>query len=484
MKIHFFFLAYTLLLFSITNSSFSEKSFNERLIDLEKKHRTEMDSLRAEHNQTLSQIKSEIISAEKTGHQRGIVEMLAKSAKDQKDNKNPQPKLQIKSKLKSIIIPEVQFFETPLHEVFIELQRQTRKLDQKDSPKGLNIITLRNGKEAFPNVTISLNSMPVGQMIQLITDMVSWNYEVRTNAIMISKSNLNLDRQVETEFFELTQEMIHRITEGKSADNSDPFAEEFNQDNKSKIKNFLEYSGIIFNASKGHKLVYDDFQLIATHDRRNLDSISRILRKMDTNYTFQLSISFRVLETPFGLFDQSLSETEGGKDMINPSVISRTHAQEFISKLLSNEESEMIYSPNILILDGQPVQYSFTEDIIYPTDFMALHDTNHSDSHIVIPKFDNVSSDWNEPVSRNIGLTIDLTPRLQKYSTINLELSPEISRLNGFKRYDHGIEVPIFWTWKINTSVVLNSNETMIARGASSEEGKEILMFIEASIHR
>ena len=56
------------------------------------------------------------------------------------------------------------------------------------SKKGVNIIPLANGDEPFPNVTITLNSMPLGRMIQIIAEMVSWTYDVRSDAIVVSKS--------------------------------------------------------------------------------------------------------------------------------------------------------------------------------------------------------------------------------------------------------------------------------------------------------
>ena len=43
-----------------------------------------------------------------------------------------------------------------------------------------------------------------------------------------------------------------------------------------KIKAFLEGAGIPFDDAKGHKFVFDGFQMIVTHDRRSLDLIERI----------------------------------------------------------------------------------------------------------------------------------------------------------------------------------------------------------------
>ena len=81
----------------------------------------------------------------------------------------------IEKKLKLIEVPGVQFFDSPLSEAMTELQRQARQLDLTEpdpAKKGLNIIPLIGEEE--PPITITLNSMPLGEMIQYITEMVGW----------------------------------------------------------------------------------------------------------------------------------------------------------------------------------------------------------------------------------------------------------------------------------------------------------------------
>ncbi|MDA8775165.1 hypothetical protein N9N13_05500 [Opitutales bacterium] len=127
----------------------------------------------------------------------------------------------LESKLKIIQVPGVQFFESPLPEVMAELQRQAKTFDLTEpdpSKKGVNIIPLQNGDEPFPNVTITLNTMPLGQMIQFIAEMVSWTYDVRSDAIVVSKSGGTFTgRSLETEFYEVTQGTIQRMTGGAGA---------------------------------------------------------------------------------------------------------------------------------------------------------------------------------------------------------------------------------------------------------------------------
>ena len=80
----------------------------------------------------------------------------------------------IESKLKLIEIPGADFFNSPLSEAMTELQRLARLFDLTEpdpAKKGLNIIPLI-GEEEEPTVNIKLNAMPLGKMIEFITEMV------------------------------------------------------------------------------------------------------------------------------------------------------------------------------------------------------------------------------------------------------------------------------------------------------------------------
>ena len=93
----------------------------------------------------------------------------------------------IENKLKLIEIPQVQFFKSPLSDAMTELQRQARLFDLTEpdpAKKGVNIIPLI-GEEDEPSVSLSLNSMPLGDMIQFITEMIGWTFDVRSDAVVI-----------------------------------------------------------------------------------------------------------------------------------------------------------------------------------------------------------------------------------------------------------------------------------------------------------
>jgi len=221
----------------------------------------------------------------------------------------------IEKKLSLIQIPEVQFFKSTLSDAATELNRQARLFDLTEpdpAKKGVNIIPLI-GEEEEPSVTLTLGSMALGDMIQLITEMVGWTFDIRSDAVIIQKTGGSFKgRPLETEFYEMTQGTISRMTgssDGGGGGDIDPFAAPAgggggDADGGAKIKAFLVSTGIPFIDGKGHKFSFDGFQMIITHERRFLDLIERILSKLDQDSSRQVEIETKFLEVQEGALDE------------------------------------------------------------------------------------------------------------------------------------------------------------------------------------
>jgi general secretion pathway protein D len=527
----------------------------------------------------------------------------------------------LESKLKIIQVPGVQFFESPLPEVMQELQRQAKTFDLTEpdpAKKGVNIIPLANGDEPFPNVTITLNSMPLGQMIQFIAEMVSWTYDVRSDAIVVSKSGGTFTgRSLETEFYEVTQGTIQRMTGGAGAmgggGGADPFAPAPGgggggaDDTGAKIKAFLEGAGIAFDDTKGQKFVFDGFQMIVTHERRLLDLIERILERLDADSSRQVEIETKFLEvqegaldeisfdwsynfgTPNYLVDQrtgqptlnstgqpivsfprqisgstrTLAEahsptgtsrdtiisipdnTDANMNLNNPvpalpgrigigsgaapfldagfsdlslsagagsMILGGSQAKLLISALQRKQGTDLLSAPRVTVMDGQPAQITIAQEFIYPTGYEqatqaagggggggqggqgagALAQAIQIQS--AIPQFDTVAPDDEQPGFREVGVVMNVTPRIEKYNSIALELSPKVTEFDGFIEYGgssamigtsaagtppmiiqpSGILMPIFSVRKVNTSVTIFDGATVIIGGLTREEVKTV----------
>ena len=224
-------------------------------------------------------------------------------------------------KLNLIQISPQPYFETPLPEVIMDLQRLAKQGDLTEpdpTKKGLLMYAKKPPDgEDFPKVTITLIPMSLGNAISVITESISWTYEIEPNAIVISKTGGSIQgRRLETEEYEVTQGTVRRMTRGAGSGGgggaaADPFAAGGGggmggggDGDDLKVREYLEAAGITFDESKGHRFAFDGFLIIVTHDRRTLDKIERILARLDKDTNKQVEIETKFLEVQEGALDE------------------------------------------------------------------------------------------------------------------------------------------------------------------------------------
>ena len=519
----------------------------------------------------------------------------------------------LEDKLSLIKIPEVSFFESPLDEAMQELMLKSKQFDlteQDPTKKGVQIIVKQPpDDEPFPLVTITLNSMELGKMIQWITEMVSWTYDIRADAVVISKTGGSFKgRPLETEFYEVTQGTINRMTGGGGGGMggaaADPFAPPpagggggGADDTGLKIKAFLEGAGIPFDDGKGHKFVFDGFQMIVTHDRRSLDLIERILAKLDQDSSRQVEIETKFLEVQEGALDEitfdwqysfgspipefdengmpvldsrgrqkKIFETNMGgntrtlAEAHSPSGIARDitisypdnpdadriianptptlpgkigigtgvsplldYQQNFnaplgilpsfqssilINALKRKQGTDLLSAPRVTVMDGQLATITVAQEFIYPTDYQPAAVPGGGGGgaggglgggvgggitiQSATPSFDTVAPDDEEPGFREVGVVLEVTPTIEKYNSINLDLKPKVTEFDGFVEYGgpsgtigtgfstatvltpSGILMPIFSVRKVVTQVTIFDGATVIIGGLTREEVKTV----------
>ena len=110
-----------------------------------------------------------------------------------------------------------------------------------------------------------------------------------------------------------------------------------------------------------------------------------------------------------------------------------------------------------------------------------------------LPQFDTVAPDDEQPGFREVGVVLDVTPRIEKYNSIALELNPKVTEFDGFIEYGgqqiaavqsfsgsgivtspSGILMPIFSVRKVNTTVTIFDGATVIIGGLTREEVKTV----------
>ena len=193
-------------------------------------------------------------------------------------------------------------------------------------------------------------------------------------------------------------------------------------------------------------------------------------------------------------------------------ILGGSQANLLISALKRKQGTDLLSAPRITVMDGQPAQITVAQEFIYPTDWQPAPAPvvggggggNQGGGQAglggaiqiqsAIPQFDTVAPDDEQPGFREVGVVLDVTPRIEKYNSIALELNPKVTEFDGFIEYGgqsamigtsqvgappmiiqpSGILMPIFSVRKVNTSVTIFDGATVIIGGLTREEVKTV----------
>ena len=114
-----------------------------------------------------------------------------------------------------------------------------------------------------------------------------------------------------------------------------------------------------------------------------------------------------------------------------------SQAKLLINALQRKQGTDLLSAPRITVMDGQPAQITIAQEFIYPTNMSQLPipgggggggNNNQGVQHLAqaiqiqsaIPQFDTVAPDDEQPGFREVGVVMDVTPRIEKYNSIAL----------------------------------------------------------------
>ena len=99
-------------------------------------------------------------------------------------NNGPRPNDQLVQKMRTIIIPQIEFAEMPLIEALDFLQAEALKHDPQK--KGMDIVLLTREKPP-PKVTLKLRNVSLDSALAFVTELVGYVYETRDQVIVVRK---------------------------------------------------------------------------------------------------------------------------------------------------------------------------------------------------------------------------------------------------------------------------------------------------------
>jgi general secretion pathway protein D len=127
------------------------------------------------------------------------------------------------------------------------------------------------------------------------------------------------------------------------------------------------------------------------------------------------------------------------------------------SFLNNNSESKTLSTPRTVTMDNEPAKLSVTREI---------------------PIFNTTPSSANTPGSSsitysNIGVVLDVTPRISANNYVNLKVFPEVSRVSGQDKQTIGGDTytaNIFSVNRMQTTVMIPSGNTLVLGGLAQDD--------------
>jgi general secretion pathway protein D len=119
-------------------------------------------------------------------------------------------KSELSDKLSEIIIDQIDFEEATISSVVSLLIQRSKELDPSPTKTGVNIILRLTPEQVIntPRITMSLDGIPLGEVIRYICQTCILKYRVEERAVIISSEITDI---METRFFKVRAAMINNI---------------------------------------------------------------------------------------------------------------------------------------------------------------------------------------------------------------------------------------------------------------------------------
>jgi general secretion pathway protein D len=229
-------------------------------------------------------------------------------------------------KLATIMLPSVSFSGMELGRVLTALGAAAAAADPAPEGRhGVNLVLVNPGGEAAM-VTISLQGLTLGKVLDLITESVGFQYEVTADAVILRRAD-ELP-PLRTARFPLTRAALVRLT-GAVPDAAGPAplrrggAAETGpaalEAERSAIETFLQRAGVDFLGIAGSGLAYDGAGIFVTQTTRQLERVREILAHLRP--VRQVAIEAKFLEVQEGVLRElgvDWNVTRPGLPLLDP----------------------------------------------------------------------------------------------------------------------------------------------------------------------
>lgn len=219
---------------------------------------------------------------------------------------NPTEANSIRSKLTSIVLPDVEFVGTPLRDALFFLSQRSKQID----PTGAGVdIILSNAQGNASNapITLRLKDVPLGTVLDYTTQLARMKYRVDQYAITVVPLTAPDDEQLITKRYRVPPDFISGGALGGGDDpfggNADPFADLGGGGGgggalqpKLTAKEFLTNNGIQFAEGGTATFFPETSTLLVRNTLTQLDLIETLIDASYGNVAQLLKFDVKVLE--------------------------------------------------------------------------------------------------------------------------------------------------------------------------------------------
>ena len=233
--------------------------------------------------------------------------------------------IHIHEKLKTIIIPNIDFVDASVETVFSYLKERSKSLDVKGDGRGVNILYIKPTKKSAPAadeggdavdggfddvdveapaddevsetlITIEIDEIPLGDAIHYICKQAKLSYVVEENAVVVSPEDYTTEK-METRFYAVDAGIFSGVTGGGGGD--DLLGGDDGGGDGTDYKGYFEKYGVSFPTSGNETatISYDArlSKLIVRNTPAELRKMEKILKEINIQ-TPQVTIEAKFVE--------------------------------------------------------------------------------------------------------------------------------------------------------------------------------------------
>jgi len=439
------------------------------------------------------------------------------------------PISKIRQKLKSIIIPRLDFEDITVETAVRHLREQSKQLD----PEGVGInIFLRlkapsvkdsaldkgtavegakevavaaededeeddedededeeddaegDGSVGKSVVDLVLVKRNLYQAIYFLCKAANLKFRIEKYAVVIAAKNIALD-DLETKIFPVEQGALAAV----------------GGDDTASLKEYFKDRGIKF--PNGAKIVYDSriSRLIATNTMDNLTRLESVIQnelsskdpmvqiqakfiEIEQNDLKELGFDWTVSNSPasdngtldIGTSESGLGTVSGADPLVNYTRdINGFHLSFDVNALNQVDSRNLLSSPRITTMNGQEASVRMVKEVYYPDDYTEAETTTTAGGTGGNDTYSYISSipEFADPTE--LGIILRVTPDVDiKHRTVTMRINPTVQAFVGWTDYQYTVSTqdepvhirkPIIAARTIDTKITIYDGETIVLGG-------------------